>query len=731
MGFRDYISVIGRRWHIFLLIVGIVISAHVFWVFLGQKQLHQASSMVIISPPIITANQLVLIRKSQSPMTRVETYRELSVLNIAVQLLTGERPFSSKEFDNPAKQEAVKFFTARFRSEAADGNTKNLLNDLRGSISVEIEEERVAKVTARSPSKQRALAYAWAVAEAARIFHEEWSREAIEKTVTELKKQLEQLEKERNVVVRDRTEFARRTGFTNFPRYQEMVQGIIFKIEGDISQLRSQQRELERTIDERISRSQQGREEIQELASEMEENPRLKELRKELLNARLEYDMATSRLTDRHPKVSSLQSKVEHLEGLIGEEEESIVANGLKRWNLETRELVKQSGALARKLEVLKERKASLSRELFRLAEISQDYTRIEDQLTSISKSIETMQSQVNELEWRGIQMWGQVQVRNLDSEAILLAKRGKGAGAIALTIIMALILALGAIYILEYIDTRVKTEEDVGRYLGLPLLEIIPNDRNRNLLLGENPRVDVAEKFNTAATLIRATARELGMKSFMVTSAVPKEGKTTVSVNLAVAMARKGVRVVLVDGDLRYPRIHELLGLPNKVGLTSLLDGQMDTRQVINGILTKTSQSDSSVGVADALTATDLDNLTVLTSGPPSYSPIQLIESDRMQWLLKELTEYADFVIFDTPPVNEIGDALAIAGLVDGTIYVVGAGLCDQSEVVWAKHLLTNVQANLLGVFLNRCSHRASARYPSYPYQASTDSRTRALARV
>jgi Mrp family chromosome partitioning ATPase len=334
----------------------------------------------------------------------------------------------------------------------------------------------------------------------------------------------------------------------------------------------------------------------------------------------------------------------------------------------------------------------------------------------------------VNELEWAGLQIVGQVQVHNPSDEPKRVEKRGAGAGPITLTMIMAVIFALGVVYILEYIDTRVKTEHDVRRFLGLPLLGVIPQNRE-HIVLDDSNRGEISEKFNTAATLVRSTARELGMKSFLVGSAVAREGKTTVAVNLAAALARKGARVVLVDADLRVPRIHEVLDLPNRNGLSTVLESRVDPRRLIENGLPE-GDGAASTGAVEALTGSSLEGLSVLTSGPSTDQPIQLLENDRMPRVIRELSDYADFVIIDTPPINNVGDALTLAGLVDGCIFVVGSGLCEQHEISWAKHLLANVQANLLGVFLNRYSRQRTGAYYQYYYGGSRG-RKRAKAAV
>ncbi|MGH7753157.1 MAG: hypothetical protein ACREN5_10095, partial [Gemmatimonadales bacterium] len=403
MGFKDYLSVISRRWHVFTPIVALVLGAHLAWVVYGQPQLYRASTMIMINPPI-TGSTLALVRPI-TPVSRVETFREYPIVNTALQLLTGEREFSSAIFEDPARREAINRIVERFAAEAAGADPRPLHQEIESSIQVTLgKDERLVSVEASSTEPERAIAICWAVAEAARLYHNERCQEMVAKTVAELEEQRQGYIKERDQVFRDRTEFARRTGFTNFPRYQELVQGIILAIDGEVSQVRGQQREVERMIDERVARSQQGGDEIQAVAAELGVSPRLRNLQDELLKARLDHDITSSRLTERHPSVADLKVKVDRLERLISDEQEAIVADGLKKWSAATRELVKQGAGIALKLEVLKERKSSLTRELFRLSETSQEYNRIDERGAMVASNIERVKGHINELEWAGLQ---------------------------------------------------------------------------------------------------------------------------------------------------------------------------------------------------------------------------------------------------------------------------------------------------------------------------------------
>src|SRR5262245_31317901 len=431
---NGFLPVIRRRWLLILVTASLVIGGHLAWVGYGQPQFYLATTRLSVDPPAAGSGSLFL--RPNVAANRPETFEETPVLVHALRLLSGERSFASRVFGDPARKEEIKRFTERFAAEVAGGGGTRILGEIEESIGVTTAGDgRTIAIAASSTDPERALAISWAVAEAARAFHQERSRELVGETVADLQEQRAQLEKERQLALEDKTEFARRTGFTNLPRYLEMVEGMISETEAEQSRLRFQQREVE---------------------------------------------------------------------------------------------LVEERSEIAFRLEVLKERQASLTREFFQLTELSQEYNRLEERAATVVSHIDRIRGQIEELEWSGVASLGQVELHDPGESAKPQRKPGAGAPAIGLAALVGVLFACGVTWVLEVLDTRLKTEEDVQRYLGLPLLGVIPV-RKDPLLLGEE---EGAERFNTIATLVRSTARELGMKSFMVASSVAGEGKSTVSIN-------------------------------------------------------------------------------------------------------------------------------------------------------------------------------------------------------
>ena len=180
-----------------------------------------------------------------------------------------------------------------------------------------------------------------------------------------------------------------------------------------------------------------------------------------------------------------------------------------------------------------------------------------------------------------------------------------------------------------------------------------------------------------------------------MVTSSAPEEGKSTVVANLAVSLAQTGAAVIAVDCDLRNPSLHNAFALPNDRGLTSLM-------------------LSPDAGVRDFLKRSEAGGLDVLTSGPLPPNPVELLGSKRMDGLIRELRDLADYVIFDTPPVLAVTDAAVLATRVDGTLLVLSAGRARRDAAKKAKRTLEERSARFLGVIVNNV--KAEARTGYYP---------------
>ena len=273
------------------------------------------------------------------------------------------------------------------------------------------------------------------------------------------------------------------------------------------------------------------------------------------------------------------------------------------------------------------------------------------------------------------------------------------------LAALVGLLLALGIAFTMEYLDDTVKSSEDVEAATGLPTLGTVlkmKGDKGRSeiyrLATVLYPHGPAAEAYRTLRTNLEFAAVDEPVRTLLVTSSIPSEGKTTTSGNLAVAFAQAGRRVILVDADLRKPGIHKLFDLPNGSGLTSLL------------------RSDD-VGIDDVTQAMEEDRLRVITTGPLPPNPAELLGSRRMQAILERLAAAADLVILDSPPLQAVTDAAILASITDGTLLVIDAGRTRRDAAGHGREALAKSGARVLGAALNRLSQRGRGEYVYYDY--------------
>lgn len=245
--------------------------------------------------------------------------------------------------------------------------------------------------------------------------------------------------------------------------------------------------------------------------------------------------------------------------------------------------------------------------------------------------------------------------------------------------------------------DRRVRSGEDVKRRLNVGVIGVASEIKGDPLLLRQPA---AAADWSFAAGVLRAYLSEREFRVVLVTSAGAGEGKSTSAANLAVALARKGLNVALVDADLAAPRQGQNFNLDESMGLTSILQGQE-------------IQADLPAGV------TELVSLRVLPAGPVNELPAELLESPRMAELLQALRERYDVVVIDGPPLGVGGDAVTLARLADTVAWVVRAGRLPANRLGWAKHVLKNVGADVAGVLLLGTSDGAAEREYHYPAEA------------
>src|SRR5712692_2033850 len=293
----------------------------------------------------------------------------------------------------------------------------------------------------------------------------------------------------------------------------------------------------------------------------------------------------------------------------------------------------------------------------------------------------------------------------------------------VMLAFVLALALGVGLALFLEYLDDSVHSTDDVEKFLRLPALAVIPSmsggvarrrllssatalqKRNGNnggtpeLLLNVNGRSALAESYRQLRTSALLSTAGRAPKTLLITSSLPGEGKTTTAVNTAISLAQTGNSVVIVDADMRRPRLRSIFNLSDGEGLSSILSSEMSETEMLK-----------------ALAQDETTGLHVMTSGPIPPNPAELIGSDQMRKLISELSRTFTHIVIDSPPISSFTDGVLIASMVDGVLLVVHGGKSSRSVVRRSRQLMIDVGAKIFGVVLNNVSVRSHDYY--YYYQ-------------
>ncbi|UCF72281.1 MAG: polysaccharide biosynthesis tyrosine autokinase [Deltaproteobacteria bacterium] len=297
------------------------------------------------------------------------------------------------------------------------------------------------------------------------------------------------------------------------------------------------------------------------------------------------------------------------------------------------------------------------------------------------------------------------------------------------------LILGLVFAFIVETFDTSLGAIEDVEETLGLPVLGLIPHIepkdiqpslkdkykqdiaddtliREARLIPNFGPQSILAESFRSLRTNIQTSLLEKNIKSIVVTSASPLEGKTSVAANLAISMAQGGLRSLLVDADLRKPTIHTILGLDTSPGVTEYLLSNYDLSETVR---TVTDVMMGEMNMDRIMLTPGIDNLHIMTCGTVPLNPAELMQSDKFKSFMEEVHNQYDVILMDTPPLISAADASILAMNADGVLLVYMAGKVARGILKRAKAQLEQVKANIIGVVLNGVKAEISLDYDKY----------------
>jgi polysaccharide biosynthesis transport protein len=391
--------------------------------------------------------------------------------------------------------------------------------------------------------------------------------------------------------------------------------------------------------------------------------------------------MLNSGLGVNHPEVKAVQAQIDTIEGQLRKQIDSI------RTGLATQLAIAEDSLKAMESNLNASQTEQQEKKTASAQYLNAKYKYIQER-----KLLETAKTRLNTESMERTMPRQAAFVRD-PAEPALFPSKPNVVLNLVLGVAAGLVLGISLAFFVEYLDTSVKSMDDVEKYLDLPVLAVIP--QRIKLLPSTGDDCADAEAYRILKTNVDFNRKKLGASSLSVVSGCAQEGKSTTACNLATTWAMDGQRILLVDADMRQPSQHRLFGVDNRVGLGNFLKGEVTLEEVIQ--------------------PTSVDNLSLTPAGSAATDVVRLLNSETMQQLVEVTRKHFDVVIFDSPPILGVSDASIIASLVDCSIIVVQHRRCPRSMLLRVKKAVHNIGGISLGVVLNNVNIRHDQSYEYY----------------
>lgn len=421
------------------------------------------------------------------------------------------------------------------------------------------------------------------------------------------------------------------------------------------------------------------------------ENLTLQKLKDRMLSLRTECTELQSRYLSEHPKLMECKDKL----GLVEKDFQRELSNLVVGTEAELREAVEKE----RNLHALF---TEAKNEAFEVEKKKLELDRLKQESDNAKRQYESVFKRLKDIELSGLLRTSNVRV--LDPARPNPAPvRPNVPQSILLGIVAGLVAGLGLALLLEFLDSSVTTQLEIEERLGVTFLGFVPSipdsvtqGQSKDLHIHREPKSHIAECTRAVRTNLLFMSPDKPFKRMVVTSSGPQEGKSTTAINLGIAMSQSGQKVLIVDTDMRRPRLHKAFGVANELGVSSLVvgEGKLD----------------------DAIKTTEVPGLYLLPCGPIPPNPAELLHTRAFADLLETLGTRFDRVILDSPPAGAVADAVVLATQADGVVLVLKAGVTHRDVARRTVRALNDVKAKLFGAVLNDVNLERS-RYGDYYY--------------
>lgn len=425
-------------------------------------------------------------------------------------------------------------------------------------------------------------------------------------------------------------------------------------------------------------------------------DPLIQSLKNEHARLEGEYYNLAKTFTPDYPKMKNLKSQIDSIHQRVQKEKNALISSVESDYR-----------AAMKKEQSLRNTFATYERDVLDFQEKAVQYEILKREVDVNKEIYNSLLQRLNEVGVTAMSRATNIQIvdKALLPRAPFTPQKTKN---LFLALMVGLMGGVGLAFVMEYFDNTIKDSEEIERNFHLPSLGMIPYQQSLATgtphLLENNAQNPVAEAFRSVGTFLLLSSATKPPKTILITSPGEKEGKSTVSLNIASALAETLDNGIIVDADMRKPRLHRYLNVDNGVGLSTCLSGNYNFDGT-EGRLIKD---------------TNIKGLKIITAGTTPPNPHELLHSARMKALLDSLHARFNFVIIDAPPLIGMPDSVMLSSMVDGTVMVVKAGDTPRDALSAAKHIFRSVNAKLLGVVLNGVK-KQDLKYGFYSYYYSS----------
>ncbi|RMG20087.1 MAG: polysaccharide biosynthesis tyrosine autokinase [Deltaproteobacteria bacterium] len=685
---RAYYEVLRKRIWSILAVFALFVAATAVWT-LRQPRIYKATTSVVIDPrapnvlkgvsDVVEIGAGTYWHTQEFYNTEYKVIQSLEIARRVVERLGLDR---DPDFIGPVKE----------GEEPPDAAAI-----LQSMISVEpVRDSRMVEIGVSDTDPERAALLSTTVAEVYRDRNLERRIEGSGSAVEWLTEQLHTLKPKLEASEMRLFEFRKENDMlsASLEDRQNIVSQRLLALNAQLTDLEAKKATLGAKVDQirALQKEAKADRSALEALAEVTQSELIRRLKENLFQRLQEYAALKEKYLEKHPKLVQAEEALKSARATLDAEVDKIVAS----IENEYRQVVDAERRVRRLVE---ETKA----EAFELNKKEIEYSRLVREKEENERVYQLVLSRIKEASLAGQQQANNVRIidRAVDKPQGATLVSPRYVFNLSVAGFLGLLFGVGLAFLREYLDNTVKSQEDVEQRLGLPFLGIIPlvprdGEGSPDLHILHHPRGQVAEACRSIRTNLLFMSPDAPLKRIVVTSAGPREGKTTTVIDLGIVMAQSGAKVLLVDTDMRRPRLHKALGVPGGAGLSNLILGEVEIDEVIRH--------------------TDVEGMSLLPCGPIPPNPAELLHAHRFETLLEELSKRYDRILLDSPPLGAVADAKILGVRADGALLVARAGQTTREMLGHAAGSLLDVNAHILGVVLNQVD--LSKKSYGYYYQ-------------